>query len=110
LIKRCLEFKIYSSQIYDYQGAKWEDLTVIPRWLKLKKNTIAKYVIALADIYNSAETGFILGVIVSGMVIIGAERRERPKSVQPENREWVIVIGKINAEGWSIPPFIVVAG
>ncbi|RKL10758.1 hypothetical protein BFJ70_g16481 [Fusarium oxysporum] len=39
-----------------------------------------------------------------------AERRGRPKSVQPGNREWVTVIQAINAEGWAIQPFIVVAG
>ncbi|RKL10757.1 hypothetical protein BFJ70_g16481 [Fusarium oxysporum] len=44
------------------------------------------------------------------MVVTGAERRGRPKSVQPGNREWVTVIQAINAEGWAIQPFIVVAG
>jgi hypothetical protein len=34
----------------------------------------------------------------------------RPKLVQPGSREWVTVIQAINAEGWAIPPFIVVAG
>ncbi|RKK90403.1 hypothetical protein BFJ68_g16457 [Fusarium oxysporum] len=51
-----------------------------------------------------------MGMIASGMVVTGAERRGRPKSVQPGNREWVTVIQSINAEGWAIQPFIVVAG
>jgi hypothetical protein len=51
-----------------------------------------------------------MGMIASGMVVTGAERRGRPKSVQPGNWEWVTVIQSINAEGWAIQPFIVVAG
>jgi hypothetical protein len=74
------------------------------------ENTIAKYGITLADIYNFDETGFMMGLIASGMVVTGAERRGRPKSVQPGNREWVTVIQAINAEGWAIAPFVVVAG
>jgi hypothetical protein len=74
------------------------------------ENTIAKYGIDLADIYNFDETGFMMGVIASGMVVTGTERHGRPKSVQPENREWITDIQAINAEGWAIPPFIIGAG
>ncbi|KAJ3455087.1 hypothetical protein MRS44_013687 [Fusarium solani] len=90
--------------------AKFEDLTIIRNWFRLVENTIAKYGIDLADIYNFDETGFMMGLIGSGMVAIGAERRGKPKSVQPGNWEWVIVIQAINAEGWAMQPFIVVAG
>ncbi|RFN43685.1 hypothetical protein FIE12Z_12081 [Fusarium flagelliforme] len=51
----------------------------------------------------------MMGVISSGMVVTCAERHGRPKSVQPGNREWVTVIQAINAAGWAIEPFIVVA-
>ncbi|KAJ0125594.1 Uncharacterized protein HZ326_31301 [Fusarium oxysporum f. sp. albedinis] len=46
-------------------------------------------------------------MIVSGMVVMGTDRRGRPKSVQPGNREWITVIQAINAEGQAIPPFII---
>jgi hypothetical protein len=52
----------------------------------------------------------MMGVITSGMVVTGAERRGRPKLVQPGDREWVTVIQAINAEGRAIQSFIVVAG
>jgi hypothetical protein len=52
----------------------------------------------------------MMGVITSRMVITGAERRGKAKSVQPGNREGVTVIQAINAEGWAIASFIVVAG
>ena len=71
------------------------------------ENTIAKYGIDLADIYNFDEVGFLMGMIASGIVITGSERHTRPKSVQPGNREWITVIQAINAEGWAIPPFII---
>jgi hypothetical protein len=51
-----------------------------------------------------------MGKIEPGIVIISSDRRGKPKSVQPGNREWVTVIEAINAEGQAIDPFIVVAG
>ncbi|TVY62593.1 High-osmolarity-induced transcription protein 1 [Fusarium oxysporum f. sp. cubense] len=104
-----LEEQIIVQFILD-QRAKCEDPTIIRDWFRLVENTIAKYGISLADIYNFDETGFMMGVIASGMVITGVEKRGKAKSVQPGNREWVTVIQAINAEGWVIAPFIVVAG
>jgi hypothetical protein len=74
------------------------------------QNTIAKYSIRSEDIWNFDETGFMMGLSQSGMVITGSERQGRPKSVQPGNREWITAIPTINAEGQSIPPFIIGAG
>ncbi|KFZ25260.1 hypothetical protein V502_00261 [Pseudogymnoascus sp. VKM F-4520 (FW-2644)] len=51
-----------------------------------------------------------MGIISTGIVVTAAERRERAKSAQPGNREWVTVIQGINSQGWAIPPFIIVAG
>ncbi|PHH55655.1 hypothetical protein CFIMG_008628RA00001 [Ceratocystis fimbriata CBS 114723] len=82
--------------------AKCEDPTIIRYWFRLVEDTIAKYGITLVDIYNFDETGFMMGLIASGMVVTGAERRGKAKPVQPGNREWVTVIQVINAEGWAI--------
>lgn len=51
-----------------------------------------------------------MGVTLTAKVVTGSERRSQPKAVQPGNREWVIVIQGINAQGWAIPPFIIFAG
>ncbi|OBS16901.1 hypothetical protein FPOA_12540 [Fusarium poae] len=77
---------------------------------KLVQNIIAKYGIDLTDIWNFDETGFMMGIIASGMVVTGSERLGRPKSVQLGSREWITVIQAINAEGWAIEPFIIGAG
>ena len=70
---------------------------------------IAKYGIADSYIYNFDETGFMMGVISSGMVVISSERRSYTKLVQPGNRQWVTLIQGINSQGY-IKLFIVVAG
>ena len=44
------------------------------------------------DIFNFDKTGFQIGVISIAKVITGVERSQKPKSIQPGNREWVIVI------------------
>ncbi|KAJ3455278.1 hypothetical protein MRS44_013878 [Fusarium solani] len=109
-VKRHDELKTRFFRRYDYQRAKCEDPIEIRKWFKLVENTIAKYGIDLADIYNFDEVGFMMGVIANGMVVTGTERRARPKLVQPGSREWITVIQAINAEGWAIPPFIIGAG
>ncbi|KAJ3454583.1 hypothetical protein MRS44_013183 [Fusarium solani] len=89
-VRRHPKLKTRFFRKYDYQRAKCEDTAIIRNWFRLVENTIAKYGIQLADIYNFDETGFMMGLIASGMV--------------------VTVIQAINAEGWAIQPFIVVAG
>jgi len=67
----------------------------------------AKHGIVDEDIYNFDEAGFQMGVIDSRMIITGSEKRQAPKSLQPGNIEWVTTIVAANAQGWSIPPFII---
>ncbi|KZL84853.1 transposase [Colletotrichum incanum] len=68
------------------------DLEAICAWFALVKNTIVKYGIDECDIYNFDETGFMMGQIVSGMVVTSAERRLNTKIVQPGNRAYRLLI------------------
>ena len=45
-----------------------------------------------------------MDVIVTAKVVTGTDRAGRPKTVRPGNREWVTIIGCINARGVAIPP------
>ena len=51
-----------------------------------------------------------MGVISTAKVITGAERSNRPVSIQPGNREWVTAIDCISSSGWSLPPVIIFEG
>ena len=95
---------------YDYQRAKCEDPTIICKWFQLIQDTIAKYGIHKEDIYNFNETGFQMGVIATAKVITGAERSNRPTTIQLGNREWVTVIESLCSRGWSLPPVIIFEG
>ncbi|SCO92440.1 uncharacterized protein FRV6_16568 [Fusarium oxysporum] len=88
-IQRQPELKSRYQRRYDYQRALCEDPTIIRNWFRLVENTITKYGIRLDDIWNFDETGFMMGMISAGKVVTSAERRGRPKSVQPGSREWV---------------------
>jgi hypothetical protein len=88
---------------YDYQRAKCEDPTIIGGWFSVLKNTIAKYGTVDGDIYNFDETGFMMSVISTAMVVTSSERSGRAKAKQPGNREWVTVIQAVNTLGWSLP-------
>lgn len=64
----------------------------------------------VTDLYNVDETGFMMGMIVPSMVVTRSEKIGRAKAVQPGNREWATVIQGVCADGWCVPPFIVVKG
>jgi hypothetical protein len=51
------------------------------------ENIRAKYSVLDCDFYNFDETGFIMGVICSTIVVTRADRHGRGKVVQPGNRE-----------------------
>ncbi|ENH66612.1 hypothetical protein FOC1_g10001294 [Fusarium oxysporum f. sp. cubense race 1] len=86
-IKRQPQLKMRFQRRYDYQRAKCEDLIAICNWFRLVENIIAKYGIRSDDIWNFDETGFMIGMISSGIVVTSSERHRNPKSVQPGDRE-----------------------
>jgi hypothetical protein len=50
-----------------------------------------------------------MGIIFAGMVVITSDGLSKAKLAQPGNREWATVIQGVNALGWAIPPFIILA-
>src|SRR6187402_939167 len=109
-VRRQPELQTRFQRKYDYQRAKCEDPDVIRGWFELVKSTIAKYAIQESDIYNFDETGFMMGVISTGMVVTSSDGRKQAKKTQPGNREWVTVIQAVNSVGYAVPPFLVMAG
>lgn len=108
-IKRQPELRTRFARRYDYQRAKYEDPEVISAWFRLVWNVKAKYSILDEDIYNFDETGFMMGIIFPRMVITTSDGRSKAKLSQPGNLEWATVIQAVNASGWAIPPFIILA-
>ncbi|KAL2884579.1 hypothetical protein HOO65_110050 [Ceratocystis lukuohia] len=106
-VKRQPELKTRLFPKYECQAAKCDDPMIIRGWFSLVHSTIVKYGIRSDDIWNSDETGFMMGIIMAEMIVTGSARQERSKPVQPGNREWITVIHAINAEGQSIAPFII---
>ncbi|KAL2014897.1 hypothetical protein VTK56DRAFT_7150 [Thermocarpiscus australiensis] len=108
-VKRQPRLRTRFARRYDHQRAKCEDPKVIAEWFALVRNTIAKYGIVDDDVYNFDETGFIMGIISAGMVVTTSDGFSKAKLAQPGNREWATVIQGVNALGWAIPPFIILA-
>jgi hypothetical protein len=100
-VKRRLELKVKFNRKYDYKRALCEDPGIIRGWFRLVENTKAKYGIQDEDTYNFDESGFMIGMISTGAVVTGSERRGRAKSVQRGNREWTTAIQGVNATGWA---------
>jgi hypothetical protein len=109
-IKRTPELRTRWSRPYDHQRAACEDPAAIQRWYDLVKRTKEKWGIVDDDIYNFDETGFIMGKILSQLVITGSEGSGKKKRIQPGNRQWVTVIQGVGALGRRLPPFVIFAG
>ncbi|KAH9881741.1 hypothetical protein IAQ61_000469 [Plenodomus lingam] len=91
-VKRRPKLKVKFNRKYNYNRALCEDSRAIQAWFRLVANIKEKYGIQDKDMYNFAETGFIMGQISTGAVVTASEQRGRPKSVQQGNREWRTVI------------------
>ncbi|KAJ5772035.1 hypothetical protein N7520_002564 [Penicillium odoratum] len=76
-------------------------------WFDRVQNTILKYGITPADIFNFDETGFAMGLTATAKVITRAEYHGRRALLQPGNREWVTVIKCICCDGYALPPYII---
>jgi hypothetical protein len=109
-VKRHQELTTRFTRRYDYQRALCEDPKLIQPWFELVRNTVAKYGIQPEDFHNFDETGFMMGMISTTMVVTSSDKHGKPTLAQPGNREWVSVIQDINSCGQAIPPFIIVAG
>jgi hypothetical protein len=106
-IRRRSEIKSQVSRPRDYRRVLCSNPAVISPWFDLVHNVKAKYGILDKDTYNFDKTGFQIGVGGSVKVVTASERRLKPLSVQPGDREWITLIACINAMGWSIPPFFI---
>jgi len=52
-----------------------------------------------------------MGIIIATIVVTTLDSRSsRAKQAQPGNQEWAIIIQRVNALGWAILPFIILAG
>jgi hypothetical protein len=51
----------------------------------------------------------MMGIIFPGMVVTTSNSCGRAKLAQPGNHEWATVIQGVNAIGWAVPPFIILA-
>ena len=92
------------------QRAQYEDPAIIAAWFKLVEEIRQTYGVLDQDIYNFDETGFAMGVASTSKVVTSSDRVGRAVVVQPGNREWVTAIECVNASGWSLPPFVILAG
>ena len=78
-VQHCPKLKTRLSRTYDKQRAFYEDPELINTWFRLVDNMQKKYAIQNTDFYNFDETGFIIDVIYSNMVVIGVNRKNRCK-------------------------------
>jgi len=52
---------------------------MISEWFSLVLNMMAKHGILYDDVYNFDETGFMMGIIYAGMVVMTSDGRSKAK-------------------------------
>jgi hypothetical protein len=70
----------------------------------------AKYGIIDKDMYNFDESGFLMGKILSQLVVTGSEKPGKRKKLQPGDREWATLVQGVGSTGKVIPLFLILAG
>lgn len=68
-IQRRDELRRRFSRVYDFQRALCEDPELINAWFRLFQNIRTKYGVQDCDLYNFDETGFMMGMISSCIVV-----------------------------------------
>jgi hypothetical protein len=106
-VKRSQQLKTCLSRKIGYQRGKNEDPETIQKWFTLVQNMISFHSITPYDIYNFDETGFRMGQSGQSIVVTSSERKRRPKALGSDTTEWVTVTQGINAQGWSLPPYLI---
>lgn len=106
-VKRRPEAEARLSRDLDYTLAKTEDIPVMDKWLSLIRDTLQRYGIQTAEMYNFDETGFMMGIIKGFYMIIRSDRRGNGRHVQPGNLDWVTVNACISGKEWVLPPLII---
>ncbi|KAK5627746.1 hypothetical protein RRF57_003461 [Xylaria bambusicola] len=106
-INRTLALRTRLNRRIDYSQVLCEDPDEYNAYFKRIKSAIEQESIAKKDIYNFNETGFMIGMITTNMVVTSVKRRNRPRQSQQGNRNWSTAVCAINSQGWSVPPFII---
>jgi hypothetical protein len=105
------ELDKHLARSYDSQRAKNEDPKIISAWFELVRRTREKYGILDEETCNFDEIGFAMGLINLGASkVVTMASVGRATVIQPGNRKWVTTIECINAQGWILPPFIILEG
>jgi hypothetical protein len=86
-VKRTDSLTTRFNRAYDRQRALCEDPVLIRSWFELIEQTKAKYSIYNNNVYNFNKAGFIIGKIITQLIVTRSERRGQPKAIQPSNRE-----------------------
>ena len=73
----------------------------------LIRNVIIKYDIFNSNIYNFNKTGFFIKMLNHAKVIITSDCKNKPRTKQLGNCEWVSIIQTICVDGYVLFPYMI---
>lgn len=83
---------------------------VITRWLDAVKNLSEEHAILPENVYNMDESGFAIGSMQAGCVVVDMTLGGTKCQAQPGRQEWVTALECICGNGTSIPPLLIFKG
>ncbi|KAJ5543879.1 hypothetical protein N7494_005158 [Penicillium frequentans] len=105
-LERHPEYKIRRRKSLDRERLKAQDRDHTLKWFEGYENAISSYGIQREDLYNFDESGFQMG-IGKDQWIVTREPRRKIVSGTDTNREYVTVVEAVSADGYAIPPLII---
>jgi hypothetical protein len=104
------EIRMSAAANYHTQNALNEHEQHIRDWFETAKRMGLKYNISSHDVYSFGEMAFKMGPVTAAKVVTGPELLAVKSVAKPGSQRWATVHHGVNAKGWALPCFIVLAG
>jgi hypothetical protein len=108
-LQRHLEYRRRRRRALDIEHQRAVDKNVLRRLFENYKTLVDQHGVQPGDIYNFDETGFLIGV-GRDQWIFTREPRRKIISGSCTNREYITVVEAVSADGFVIPPLIILSG
>ena len=109
-LNRHPQFKTVVGRTVDSVRIQGTSPEVLRKWFDaFEEEVVNDPDVLLENVYNMDESGFSIGTIKAGHVIIDSKAPNQFQA-QPGRQEWVTVVECICADGTSIPPYVIFKG
>lgn len=109
-LQRHPEYKIVKGSSQEFKRDRAATKAEVEDWFRRYKKLLARIGVTPRNMYNSDETGNRIGIGKAKSVITRRSNKRKISLPTSTERELVTVLETISADGWAMPPWIILAG